>query len=129
MRRMLRAILLGAAASLMLASTALASHCVNASKAPGAGAQLILNAVTGEIVWTTTGLTARIEQGLVDPSNGEGFHGLLGLDFDGDGNADITVWYGVGPGGFEVPEAAQLNGPACRGVTNVETFLAECVGG
>jgi hypothetical protein len=129
MRRVLRAIALGGAASLVLASTVMASHCVNASKAPAAGAQVVLNIATNEIVWTTQGLTTRFAQGLVDPVTGEGFHGLLGLDFDGDGVADLTVWYGVGPGGLQVPPQAQLNGPACQGVTNIETFLAECLGG
>jgi hypothetical protein len=129
MRRMLRAVALGGAASLMLASTVLASHCVNASKVPAAGAQVVLNVATNEIVWTTRGLTTRFAQGLVDPVTGEGFHGLLGLDFDGDGVADLTVWFGVGPDGDEVSPQAQLNGPACRGVTNIETFLAACLGG
>lgn len=129
MRKAVRGITLGVLASVMVTSNALAFHCVNASKEPGAGAQIVLNLATGELVWTTTGLASRFDQGLVDPATGEGFHGLLGFDFEGDGTVDATTWIGVGPDGTEIPSQAQINGPACRGVTNFETLFTECLGG
>jgi hypothetical protein len=130
MGRRIAAALVGIVASLLLASTALASHCVNASKSDQtAGAQVVLNAVTGEIVWATTGLTTRVEQGLVDPVTGEGFHGLVALDFDGDGVGDVSTWFGVGPDGQALPDQAIGNGPACRGITDIGTYLTQCLGG
>lgn len=127
MRRILRAIVLGATASLLLASTAFASHCVNASKPPAAGAQVLIDFVAGEITWAN-GVTTRIEQGLIDPETGEGYRGQIAFDLDGDGNADVSTWVGVGPEGHALPGQAMVNGPACQGVTDIETFLAECLG-
>jgi hypothetical protein len=116
---------LGAAAALLLsAGPSLAHECVNASKPASAGVQVVLGP-TG-IEWTTTGLTYRIGQGLVDPDTGEGFHGLVGFDFDGDGVVDFQT-YIVGPDD-EIPELAQFNGPSCHGITNVEVYFTECVG-
>jgi hypothetical protein len=130
MRRRIAAALTGVLASFLLASTALASHCVNASKPDqSAGAQIILNLVTGEIEWTTEGVTTRIEQGLIDPANGEGFHGILGLDFNGDGLVDVSTWFGVGPEQHAIPDQAIGNGPACQGITDIGTFLSQCLGG
>lgn len=129
MRRHTTAALLGVLASLVFASTALATECVNASKDPGAGAQVVIDTETGEIVWTTEGVAKRIAQGLIDPTTGAGFHGLLGLDFTGDGVADVTTWIGVGPDGTELPEVAQFSGPACRGITNIGIYLTQCLGG
>jgi hypothetical protein len=129
MRRILRSILLGAAASLLVASTAFAGHCVNASKQPAAGAQVVINVATNEIVWASLGFVTRLEAGLINPATGEGFHGLLGFDIDGDGAADLTTWFGVGPDGSAIPWQAQVFGPACQGVTDVETFFSECLGG
>ena len=37
------------------------------------------------IVWSTPGVATRISQGLINPDTGEGFHGLVAFDFDGDG--------------------------------------------
>lgn len=114
-------------ASLLVVSTAMAHECINASKGnPGAGAQLVIGA-DGSIVYMTPGLAHRFEQGLIDPETGEGFHGLIGFDYDGDGVADMTTWI-VGPND-EIPIQAQLHGPACRGVTNVELYFTECLGG
>ena len=103
---------------------AVAHECVNASKKPGAGAQLIIDANTDEVVWVSRGLQNRIDRGIVDFETGEGFSGLVGLDFDGDGKADVTTWI-VGPEG-EIPTKAQFNGKPCKGVTNIETWFAEC---
>jgi hypothetical protein len=127
MHRRFLAVVAGVVASIAFSSVALANECVNASKQPEAGAQAILNLVTGEVTVLTEGLQRRIDQGLVDPATGEGFHGLVGFDFDGDGTAEFTTWI-VGPDDH-IPELAQFNGPACHGVTNIGVFLSECVGG
>jgi hypothetical protein len=127
MRPRLTGMILGVALSVVLASTALATNCVNASKhAQDDGAQVVLDA-TG-IIWATPGIQHRIDLGLIDPNTGEGFHGIVGFDFDGDGVADVSSWFGVGPDGDEIPENAQLNGPACRGITDIETYFTECLG-
>jgi hypothetical protein len=129
MRTRFIAATLGGALSLMVASTALAMDCTNASKSsPSAGAQVLLDAATGEVLWSTPGLAQRVRQGLVDPVTGDGFHGIIAFDLDGDGLADVSTWAGVGPDGHEIPLHAQLNGPACRGLTSVGVFLSECHG-
>ena len=111
---------------LVVATPALAHECMNASKKnQAAGVQVVIDANTGAIVWTTTGLANRLDKGLVSP-DGVGFHGLVGLDFDGDGVVDVAT-YIVGPGD-EIPDGAQSNGDPCHGVTSIETFFAECVG-
>ena len=113
-----------AASSMALAAApALAHECVNASKPQDAGIQVLLGP-TG-ISWTTAGVAVRIEQGLIDPETGEGFHGLIGFDFDGDGVIDFSTFI-VGPDD-EIPLPAQFNGPSCRGITNVATYMDECL--
>jgi hypothetical protein len=129
MRRMLRATVLGGAVSLLIASTALASDCANASKQPAAGAQVVINVQTNEIVWISEGLATRLENGIVDPATGEGLHGLVGFDLNGDGTADLTTWFGIGPDRTALPWQARAFGPACQGVTDLETFFTECLGG
>ena len=128
MRRPITATVLGLVASLAIASSALATDCTNASKPASAGIQVIIDANTGAILWLSTGLTQRLEQGVVGP-DGSGLHGLIGLDFTGDGVVDVSTWFGVGPDGSEIAEPALLNGPACRGVTNIGLYFAECLGG
>jgi hypothetical protein len=128
MRRVVRSVVLGVMASLLLASTAAASHCVNANKVQAAGAQVVIDLSTGQIVWLSAGVVTRIDQGLIDPATGEGFHGLIAFDGDGDGVGDLSTWVGVGPDGSAVPWQAQVNGPACSGVTDIETYFAECLG-
>jgi hypothetical protein len=126
----LAAIAIGTVASLALATTALATDCTNASKPAAAGVQVVINLQTGEIEWTTQGVAQRIERGVIDPATGEGFHGLLGFDFDGDGVVDVSTWDGVGPSGHEIPVQAQVNGPADRGVTSICALYPEiCAGG
>ena len=128
MRRPMTATILGVFASLAIASSALASDCINVSKSDQeAGVQAILDVTTGEIVWTSVGLANRLERGLVGP-DGEGFHGLVGFDFDGDGVVDASTWIGVGPDGTEIAEPALLNGPACRGLTSIFIYFSECLG-
>ena len=106
-----------------VAGPAAAHQCVNASKNGGAGAQVVIN-FDDEIVYMTKGMERRIARGLVDLETGEGFHGLLGFDIDGDGRADLAT-YIVGPNG-EIPQKAQYNGPACKGVTDIGTWFSEC---
>lgn len=125
--RIRRPLLVGTAAvaaTLMGAAPALAHQCVNASKKnQSAGVQIVFNEATGEISWMSKGLEGRIARGLVDLDTGEGFHGLMGLDFDGDGAVDVATWI-VTPTG-EIPLKAQYSGPACKGVVNWEQFM-EC---
>jgi hypothetical protein len=128
MRRPLTAMVLGIVTSLLIASSALAHECTNASKSdPAAGAQALIDATTGDILWTTEGLANRLAHGVVDPNSSEGFHGLIAFDVNGDGIADFSTWIGVGPDG-EVPLVAQLSGPACRGLTNLFLYFTVCVG-
>jgi hypothetical protein len=129
MIRTLRRVSLGAvalmAAALIAAGPVWAGHCTNADKNAAAGVQAVIDLNTGAIVWISNGLQQRIDQGLVDPNTGEGFHGLLGFDLDGDAVADLTT-YLVGPN-LELPEQAQLNGAPCHGVISIEAFFTECV--
>ena len=72
MRRPLIGTFLGIVASLLIASSAMAHECTNASKSdPAAGAQVLIGASTGEIIWTTEGLANRLAQGVVDPVTGQ----------------------------------------------------------
>jgi hypothetical protein len=126
MRRPLIATFLAIVTSVVIASSALGHECTNASKSdPTAGAQALIDATTGEILWVTEGLANRLAQGVIDPNTSEGFHGLVAFDVDGDGIGDFSTWIGVGPEG-EVPLVAQLSGPACRGLTNLFLFFTVC---
>ena len=128
MRRSITAAVLGVVASLAIATSAFATDCTNASKPdPSAGVQVIIDANTGQVVWLSTGLAQRLERGVVG-ADGSGLHGLIGLDFNGDGIADVSTWFGVGPTGEGIAEPALINGPACRGVTNIGLYFAECLG-
>jgi hypothetical protein len=118
-----------AGATVLLAAPAFAHECTNASKNannPAAGAQLVFGA-NDEVLFISTGLANRVERGLVDFDTGEGFHGLIAFDIDGDGVADASTWIGVGPDG-EVPLEAQFRGPACRGLTNIGIYFEQCLG-
>jgi hypothetical protein len=117
----------GLLASLLIASSALAFECTNASKPPAAGDQIVLAADFETILFMTPGPFERFERGLVDPGSGEGFHGLLGVSFDGDTEPEISIYFGVGPDG-EIPLDAQFRGPACRGLTNIGILLEQCIG-
>ncbi|MEV0274084.1 hypothetical protein AB0H43_35375 [Hamadaea sp. NPDC050747] len=124
--RRLATVAMGAAVLLLAAGPAYAHECVNASKKnQAAGVQVVVSADTGEVVWVSNGLQHRIDQGLVNPDTGEGFSGLLGFDLNGDAVADVSTFI-VGPE-MEIPEQAQFNGPACRGITNIEIFFSQCV--
>ena len=128
MRRSVAASLLGVVASLAIASSALGFDCMNASKPDqSAGDLAIIDANTGAIIWLSTGLVERLERGVVG-EDGAGLHGLIGLDFTGDGVPDISTWFGVGPDGTHIADPALLNGPACRGVTEIGLYFSECLG-
>jgi hypothetical protein len=121
----------GVLASLLIASSALATNCTNASRNqrnPAAGAQLLLD-MEGNVLWISDGLQARLDHGVVDFETAEGFHGILAFDIDGDGTADVSTWFGVGPDGDELPVEAQFRGPACKGVTNIGIYFEQCLGG
>jgi hypothetical protein len=109
----------------LAAGTASAHQCVNASKQnQAAGVQIVFG--DGEDpVWVSKGLQKRIDAGLVDMATGEGFHGLIGLDMDGDAVADLGI-YIVGPTG-EIPPEAQAGGNPCRGITDIGTYFAQCM--
>jgi hypothetical protein len=127
---MRRAIVVGATAlafTMGIPATAFAHECINASKKDQASGAQIVFGPNDEVIYITEGLQTRFEQGLVDPDTGEGFHGLIAFDFDGDGVADASTWLGVGPEG-EIPLEAQFRGPACRGLTNIGVYLEQCVG-
>jgi hypothetical protein len=125
-----RSILVGAIAlvlSILIAAPVFAHECINASKKnQAAGAQIVFGP-DDQVLFITEGLQSRIEQGVVDFETGEGFHGLIAFDVDGDGVADASTWIGVGPEG-EIPLEAQFRGPACRGLTNIGIYFEQCVG-
>jgi hypothetical protein len=125
-RLIVGAAIVAPAALVLAAGPATAHECVNASKKNvAAGVQIVLND-QDEIVWLTKGLQTRIDQGLVNPDTGEGFHGLVGFDIDGDGAADIAT-YIVGPND-ELPEQAQDNGATCQGIINIAVWFEQCAG-
>ena len=112
-------------ATLGMGGTAFADHCTNAQKDahdPSKGVQVIINATDDSIEWANAGVLNRVNQGLIDPATGEGFHGLVGLDFDGDGTVDVMT-YIVGPDGDALPETAIQNGSPDHGIVGIETVL------
>ena len=126
MPRIITAAATAIALSLILATSVLAMDCANASKNQAAGVQVVLGS-DFQPVWISKGLQQRFDQGVVDPLTGEGLHGLIGFDLDDDGVVDVSTWVGVGPEGDEIPDTAQENGPACRGLTNLFVYLTTCV--
>jgi hypothetical protein len=114
---------LAGAATLVLATAtpALAHECVNLNKQPGAGAQVVFD-LNGTMVSADTGVLKRAEKGVLDLETGEGFHGLVGYDLDGDGASDVDTWL-VGPEG-EIPGQAQHRGSECNGVISLDAAMA-----
>lgn len=106
----------------LVAAPASAHECINISKQnQAAGVQIVFGEGDAP-VWISSGLQKRIDAGLVDLETGDGFHGLIGIDFDGDSVADVAT-YIVGPDG-EIPLSAQNSGAPCNGVVNFEAFFA-----
>ena len=82
MTRMLVGSVAVATALIASAGSALATECANADKPVDAGVQVVIG--PEGVVWATPGLEKRFGKGLVDPATGEGFHGLVGFDVDGE---------------------------------------------
>jgi len=119
MKKLLLGIATASVATVLLTGTASAFHCTNVSKDaknPGAGAQVVIDANTDEIVSATKGVEKRVEKGLIDPETGEGYHGLIGLDFDGDGQPDAST-YIVTPNDV-LPDTAIENGSPDHGINS-----------
>lgn len=111
----------GVASVALLSGTALAHECFNPNKKPLAGAQVVFSE-SG--VTMKKGLETRVEKGLVDPETGEGFHGLIGFEFDGFAGTTFIV----GKEG-EIPDRAQDAGSECNGIVNGDSYLKNCGGG
>lgn len=101
------------------AAPVMAHQCVNPDKQPGAGAQVIFNEATGAMTFANAGIEKRFLSGVTTQ---ESFRGLIGFDFDGDGNVDGTTWI-VGKYG-EIPQQAQQAGADCHGVLNFDAWFA-----
>lgn len=113
-----------AAALLVAAPAAMAHECVNASKKPDAGVQVVIDATTEEVVWLSQGVQKRLENGVIEFGPEGGFHGLVGFDLTSDGVADVST-YIVGPAS-EIPTVAQTAGAECNGIVNIADYFA-CV--
>jgi hypothetical protein len=121
MRKALAGIGVAALATVAMGGTAFADHCTNIQRDlhdPSKGVQVVINATDGSIESANAGVVNRIGQGLIDPATGEGFHGHVGLDFDGDGTVDVMT-YIVGPEGDALPETAINNGSPDHGIVGL----------
>lgn len=120
MRKLLAVPVIAFAAVALSGSAAFAHQCYNANKPNTAGAQIVLgfDEATGTdvVLDATRGLEKRFEKGLIGPE-GEGFHGIVAFDVDGDGVADGHT-YIVGPES-QLPLNAQLRGSPDHGILNV----------
>ena len=124
---MLHKVLVGIGVSTMatvaMGGTAFADHCTNIQRDqhdPSKGVQVILDVSTdvASIEWANAGVLNRVNNGIIDPDSGEGFHGLVGLDFDGDGTVDAMTYF-VGPDGDALPETAIGNGSSDHGIVDI----------
>lgn len=106
------------------AGSALAHECINPNKQPAAGTQVTFGPSGPTDISNV--LQQRIDRGIVDMETGDGFHGLVGIDEDGDGVADISTWQ-VTPTG-SIPMVAQTSGADCNGVVFVGDYLTDCLG-
>jgi hypothetical protein len=109
------------------AGSAFADHCTNAQRDqhdPSKGVQVVLDVSGAEasIESANQGVINRIDNGIIDPETGEGFHGLVGLDFDGDQTVDVMT-YQVGPDGDALPQTAIDNGSPDHGIVDIGTVL------
>jgi hypothetical protein len=98
-----------------------AHQCTNANKPVDAGWRVLVG--PGDTLsFNDPGLEQQFAK---DPDAAfDRFSGILGIDFDGDGDADLTT-YIVGPNG-ELPEAAQLSGSECNGIVNIGAYF-DCI--
>ena len=114
-------------ATLAMGGTAFADHCTNIERDthdPSKGVQVVINETDGSIEWANAGVVNRVGQGLIDPATGEGFHGIVGLDLDGNGTVDV-VTYIVGPEGDALPDTAVNNGSPNHGIVPLYTVLPD----
>jgi hypothetical protein len=108
-----------------LSGTAFADHCTNIqrdSHDPSKGVQVVINGTDDSIESANPGVLNRVDNGIIDPATGEGFHGLIGLDLDGDLTVDVMT-YQVGPDGDALPETAIDNGSPDHGIVDIGTVL------
>ncbi|TNM49543.1 hypothetical protein FHP29_01445 [Nocardioides albidus] len=122
------AAVLGAAAIVLVGAGAASAHeCINISKQnQAAGVQIVFSGDDFSPIWISSGLQKRIDAGLVDLDTGDGFRGLIGIDFDGDSVVDVSSFI-VGPDG-EIPPKAQHSGAPCNGVVNIQAYFT-CMDG
>jgi hypothetical protein len=112
-------------ATLAMGGTAFADHCTNIQRDlrdPSKGVQVVINGTDDSIESANAGVVNRVDNGLIDPATGEGFHGLIGLDFDGDGTVDAMTYF-VGPEGDAIPHPAIDNGSPDHGIVDIVTVL------
>ena len=94
-----------------------AHQCTNANRS--ADAWRVLVGPNDDLTFKDAGLERQFEK---DPDAAfDRFSGPLGIDFDGDGDADLNI-YIVGPNS-ELPEPAQVNGSECNGIINVGAYF------
>lgn len=102
---------------------AYAHQCTNASKPQDAGWRVLVGP-DDSLTFNDKGLA---RQFATDPAAAfSRFSGIVGIDFDGDGDADLST-YIVGPDD-ELPEVAQVAGAECHGIVHVSAYFA-CAGG
>jgi hypothetical protein len=112
------------AATFAMGGTAWADHCTNIQKDmhdPSKGVQVIINDTDGSIEWANAGVQNRVANGLIDPESGEGFHGLVGIDLDGNQTVDVMT-YIVGPEHDALPDTAISNGSPDHGIVGLDTL-------
>jgi hypothetical protein len=125
MHKALAGLGVAALATVAMGGTAFADHCTNIQRDthdPSKGVQVVINATDDSIESANAGVVNRVGQGLIDPATGAGFHGIVGLDFDGDGTVD-AVTYIVGPEGDALPDTAINNGSPDHGIVDIGTVL------
>lgn len=115
-------------ALLLVAAPAFAGHCTVADKPADSGIAAVIDIRTGDPVWLSTSTQKRI-QNVGMQQFLETFHGWLGIDLNGDQEADVSILIpGNTEGGVpQLPETAYENGPECHGTMHVEEYIANCL--
>lgn len=98
---------------------AFAHQCTNASKPADAGWRVLFGP-NDSITFNDAGLARQFATDAAAAI--ERFSGQVGIDLDGDGDAEFTT-YIVGPES-ELPHEAQQNGAECKGIVNVGDYFA-----